>query len=186
MPSGVFELVCVQMEKDVNYSHVLLTAEEKAGYLAWRDSFGAIPPVESGICYCGFCFCIYLFLLFLIIHSFVCLFVCLFVSFFVCLFVRVFILHIHSLDEEDHAAAPVVNYLKERLALDALYFPASHSSTEIKQVTEKQAIKEKCEVLVKLHLNMLFSLERRNIDVKDFAVFLSDEARSPKFCQIVS
>lgn len=44
----MFELVCVQVEKDVNYAHGLLCDEEVEGYLVWRNSFGAIAPIESG------------------------------------------------------------------------------------------------------------------------------------------
>jgi hypothetical protein len=108
--------------------------------------------------------------------------------FFFCFFFFVFGFDSYSIDEENHAASPVVNYCKERLALDALCTPVCSVQTgnQFREIGDANVAYENCDRLVKLHLNLLFDSERRNIDVKDFPIILSDEAKSRQYCQVTT
>lgn len=148
----------------MNYSHLLVTEEERNGYLAWRDSFGGTPPVESGA------------LSNLSRFEFMLSLIRISISF---------------SDPDNHAASPVVNYLKERLALDALLLPVTQLALDAERMQlvllpeDKLAAYENCDQLVKLHLNLLFNCGRRNVDVNGYQITMSEEAKSRKFCRVV-
>lgn len=48
-PLGIVELVGIWVEMDVNYISSLLDPDCEEKYVAWRDSFGSIPPIYASL-----------------------------------------------------------------------------------------------------------------------------------------